>query len=90
MDAIPSANITLTTNQRGFTRPVEKGGGSNCDVGAYEVQASETTPTAITLADFRASPAAGGVLTLFDAEWGLWVLLGSFSASIRTLELSML
>ncbi len=56
IDQIPPAScLGLTTDQRGQSRPVDHGGGANCDIGAFELQSAETTPTAITLRDLTAT-----------------------------------
>ena len=63
VDAISSGtnncgSSPFNADQRGETRPVDYGGGSKCDVGAFELKSGET-PNAITLSDFTARSAAG-------------------------------
>ncbi len=48
--AIDKGNTSLTTDQRGFPRPIDdpasvSGGGNNSDIGAFEVQLITPTPT---------------------------------------------
>jgi CSLREA domain-containing protein len=65
IDAVPLADCTdlagnpVATDQRGVARPQ----GAACDIGAFELEPSDSTPPAITLT----TPAQGAVYTLNQA-----------------------
>jgi len=63
--AIDKGNSSLTTDQRGRTRPVDdpnsaSGGGNNSDIGAFEVQLPMTSPTPAPTATPTAAPGVVG------------------------------
>lgn len=90
LDAIPAANCTLTSDQRGTARPQ----GDFCDVGAYEAQLTLLAPTGLSaqLASFT-SVALHWTDTFNETEYRIerspdgldnWAQIATVSANVTT------
>lgn len=63
IEAIPLANCTVSTDQRGYPRPNPEGSGTACDIGAFENQGVIPTATSTPLPTLTPTPTPTSTVT---------------------------
>lgn len=66
IDAVPAGDCTLTSDQRGYSRPDELADNGTCDIGAYEA----TAPTTVVISPTGAVPFQAIAVTATNFQSG--------------------
>lgn len=83
INAIPTANCTVTEDARGIRRPQ----GNGCDIGAFEVEVSDTPQTGTTLAVNVTTDSADGVCGVTHCSLREAIIAANANADLTTITL---